>query len=316
MSCVILVPKFIWTFRPFVKCTRVESLLKLVRSFLNVVRAIHAYVGFVHIRMIECSPMSRIMNTDALVWRGKEGLLPGIFASVREYKRALLYLFSPPETPVHQGMSASSNMVVRCTLLFRANGLRRNAFRTPPVIFPTAKHIITTQNQTSNTSCCHKKDTPPAPPPPSTLAFWTDRPTVNRASINTLRCLVGCTIGDFGALFYLQSAFPHLPPHITMPISMAAGILSSITLETFLLYRGKDRMSLGKAFQTACGMSLISMIAMEAAENGVDYHLTGGMVDLGSVTFWGSAVVAVGAGFLAALPYNYWRLRKFGKACH
>lgn len=70
------------------------------------------------------------------------------------------------------------------------------------------------------------------------------------------------------------------------------------------------------AARTAMGMSLVSMLAMETAENLVDYHLTGGVVALDDPRFWMAAVVSVGAGFLAPLPYNYWRLRKFGQACH
>jgi hypothetical protein len=55
---------------------------------------------------------------------------------------------------------------------------------------------------------------------------------------------------------------------------------------------------------------------MEVAENAVDYALTGGVVDMHSPTFWAAAAVSIAAGFLAPLPYNYHRLRKYGKACH
>ncbi|KAI4742560.1 hypothetical protein E4T50_07018 [Aureobasidium sp. EXF-12298] len=42
----------------------------------------------------------------------------------------------------------------------------------------------------------------------------------------------------------------------------------------------KDKLPLKAAFNTAMGMSFISMLAMEVAENAVDYHLTGGVVAL------------------------------------
>lgn len=64
------------------------------------------------------------------------------------------------------------------------------------------------------------------------------------------------------------------------------------------------------------GMSLVSMAAMEAAENLVDYHLTGGVINLNDLAFWIAAGVSIGAGFLAPLPYNYWRLRALGRSCH
>lgn len=97
---------------------------------------------------------------------------------------------------------------------------------------------------------------------------------------------------------------------------MASGITTSITLETILLRGGADQLSWPMVARTAMGMSMVSMVAMEMAENIVDYHLTGGQVNLEDPQFWMAAVVSIGAGFLAPLPYNYLRLRKHGKACH
>ncbi|RTE82545.1 hypothetical protein BHE90_002877 [Fusarium euwallaceae] len=103
---------------------------------------------------------------------------------------------------------------------------------------------------------------------------------------------------------------------IVMPVSMASGISSSILLETVMLRIGRDGLSWLTAAKTAIGMSFISMITMEAAENAVDYYLTGGTVSLNDPAFWLAAGVSIIAGFFAPLPYNYIRLRKYGKACH
>jgi hypothetical protein len=97
---------------------------------------------------------------------------------------------------------------------------------------------------------------------------------------------------------------------------VASGITTSIILETILLRRGADKLSWPMAARTAMGMSLVSMLAMEAAENLVDYHLTGGVVVLDDPKFWLAAAVSITAGFLTPLPYNYLRLKKYGKACH
>lgn len=97
---------------------------------------------------------------------------------------------------------------------------------------------------------------------------------------------------------------------------MVSGISTSIVLETSLLWFGKDSLSLRAAAKTAVGMSMISMITMELAENAVDYYLTGGVVQMQSPAFWGAALLALCAGFVTPLPYNYVRLRKYGKACH
>ena len=58
-------------------------------------------------------------------------------------------------------------------------------------------------------------------------------------------------------------------------------------------------------------MSLVSMLAMEAAMNAVDVVVTGGAM----LTFWVIPLMLL-AGFLTPLPYNYWRLKALGVACH
>jgi hypothetical protein len=102
----------------------------------------------------------------------------------------------------------------------------------------------------------------------------------------------------------------------TNNLIVAAGLSTSMMLETVLLRIGRDQMPWPTAFKTAVGMSMVSMLAMESVQNAVDYHLTGGTVALDSVDFWLAALVSMGAGYLAPLPYNYIRLRKYGKACH
>ncbi|KAK6334725.1 hypothetical protein TWF718_010173 [Orbilia javanica] len=149
-----------------------------------------------------------------------------------------------------------------------------------------------------------------------TVGFWTSRPIWNRATVNTFRCLVGCTAGDFSAMWYLQAFHPELGIGTIMAVSMASGLSTSLLLETVLLKYGRDKLPWPAAAKTAAGMSMISMLTMEMVQNMVDYHLTGGAVQFESPMFWVAAVVSMSAGFLAPLPYNYHRLRKYGKACH
>uniref|UniRef100_A0A060T9L4 ARAD1C45694p n=1 Tax=Blastobotrys adeninivorans TaxID=409370 RepID=A0A060T9L4_BLAAD len=167
-------------------------------------------------------------------------------------------------------------------------------------------------------SCCgsSQSTTPKQNKSMLSASFWSSTNGWKRASVNTFRCLIGCTSGDFSAMWMLQSFYPGLPVSSTMAISMLAGISTSLLLETVLLRMGKDKLSWANAFKTAAGMSLVSMLAMEAAENLVDYHFTGGIVSLDDPQFWIAAAIATGAGFLAPLPYNYARLVKFGKSCH
>ncbi|KAJ5438666.1 uncharacterized protein N7458_009664 [Penicillium daleae] len=172
-------------------------------------------------------------------------------------------------------------------------------------------------NQESKSNCQITTSSPSASPLSTfSRAFWACRSTWRRAGINTLRCLIGCTVGDFSALWTLQSYYPELGMNTIMLASMASGITTSIILETILLRRGADQLSWIMAARTAMGMSMVSMLAMEVAENAVDYHLTGGVVAFEDPKFWAAAVLSIGAGYLAPLPYNYLRLRKYGKACH
>ena len=137
---------------------------------------------------------------------------------------------------------------------------------------------------------------------------WLCRSTWQRAGKNTLWCLLGCAIGDLGTIGFFQYTGIPWPTLAIMILAIINGLLTSIVLETLILVR---QMSLRLAFQTAIGMSLISMIAMETAMNVVDVWLTGGA----KLTWWVVPIMLF-AGFITPLPYNYWRLKALGKACH
>ena len=137
---------------------------------------------------------------------------------------------------------------------------------------------------------------------------WSCRHTWQKASINTLWCLIGCSIGDMGTIFFFQSSGIVWPLLTIMVLAMINGLFTSIILETIILSR---QMGLSDALKTALGMSLISMISMEAVMNLVDVWLTGGA----RLTWWVIPLMLL-AGFFTPLPYNYWRLKALGKACH
>ncbi len=138
---------------------------------------------------------------------------------------------------------------------------------------------------------------------------WRCRKTWRQSASNTAWCLLGCAIGDLGTIAFFQFTGIPWPIFLIMLLAMVNGILTSIALETLILFR--RGMNLRVAFKTAIGMSLISMIAMELAMNLTDIALTGGAI----LTWWVIPIM-LAAGFLAPWPYNYWRLRKWGKACH
>ena len=136
---------------------------------------------------------------------------------------------------------------------------------------------------------------------------WTCMHTWKRSSINTLWCLLGCSIGDFGTILFFQINEIPFPILGVMTLAIINGLITSIILETIILSR---QMNLKTAFSTATGMSLISMISMEIAMNTVDVIFAGG------VLVWWVVPFMLMAGFITPLPYNYYRLKKYNIACH
>ena len=143
----------------------------------------------------------------------------------------------------------------------------------------------------------------------STLTIdWYCVHTWLKASKNTLWCLLGCCIGDFGTIGFFQFMEIAWPVSLIMTLAIINGIITSIILETVILSK---QMLFKLAFKTAIGMSLVSMVSMEAAMNLTDFILTGGAI----LTWWAIPFMLF-AGFITPLPYNYWRLKALGKACH
>ena len=138
---------------------------------------------------------------------------------------------------------------------------------------------------------------------------WSCKHTWSRSAKNTSWCLLGCSIGDFGTILFFQLTQIPFPILAIMTLAIINGIITSIILETIILI--KQNFTFKNAFKTAVGMSLISMISMEAAMNLTDYLLTGGAM----LTWWVIPIMLI-AGFVTPWPYNYWRLKKFNQACH
>ena len=134
------------------------------------------------------------------------------------------------------------------------------------------------------------------------------RHTWLQASKNTSWCLLGCCIGDFGTIAFFQLMEIAWPVSLIMSLAIINGIITSIILETIILSK---QMLLKLAFKTALGMSLVSLVSIEAAMNLTDYLLTGGAI----LTWWVIPFMLL-AGLVTPLPYNYWRLKALGKGCH
>ncbi len=138
---------------------------------------------------------------------------------------------------------------------------------------------------------------------------WSCKATWKISAKNTMWCVLGCAIGDFGTILFFQLTQIPFPLLGIMILAIINGLITSIILETFILIR--QNFTFINALKTASGMSLISMLSMEIMMNLTDYLLTGGAV----LTWWVVPIMLI-VGFLTPWPYNYLRLKKFGINCH
>ena len=133
---------------------------------------------------------------------------------------------------------------------------------------------------------------------PAPRFHWKCKHTWRRSAKNTLWCLLGCSIGDFGTILYFQLNAINWPTLSIMILAIINGLITSIILETIILSR---QMTVKIAFQTALTMSFISMLAMEIAMNSVDWLILGE-----AKLVWWIVPIMLLVGFLTPWPYNYY----------
>ena len=136
---------------------------------------------------------------------------------------------------------------------------------------------------------------------------WTCKHTWQKASYNTMWCLIGCSIGDFGTIYYFQIIDHSLSIYTVMLLAIVNGLITSIILETIILMR---TFIFAEAISIAFKMSFISMLSMEIAMNATDLIFAGGVLTITIIPFM------LLAGFITPLPYNYYRLKKYNESCH
>jgi cation transport ATPase len=161
----------------------------------------------------------------------------------------------------------------------------------------------------------YDESSPTIPKSNASAFHWLDKAIWKRAGFNTLNCLIGCSIGDFGMIIFLNYFYPNTPLMLQMVLAIIAGLITSIALETSILFY-KENLSWNKAFKTAIGMSFLSMVAMEIAMNTTDFMITGGQISMTDANYWLAFIPAALMGFLVPLPYNYYQLKRYGRGCH
>ena len=134
------------------------------------------------------------------------------------------------------------------------------------------------------------------------------------ATHSTLHCLTGCVIGEVAGLMIGVSL--GFSPWATIALATGLAYLTGMTLGLVPVMRSQG-IGVAAAFRIIWIGEVISIGVMELVMNYVDYQM-GGMSapSIASWMFWRGILFAVPAGFIAALPVNYWLLRRNLKACH
>jgi len=144
----------------------------------------------------------------------------------------------------------------------------------------------------------------------TTTIDWFCKKTWKISAKNTAVCLLGCSIGDNLTILFFQKFIPSANMWLIMVLAMVAGLLTSISLETFIMLKHMD---LKSSVKVAFGMSFISMLMMEAAANVTSIIIAGGNR---LILSWYSLIPSWGLGYVAAWIYNYYKLKKHGQSCH
>ena len=130
----------------------------------------------------------------------------------------------------------------------------------------------------------------------------------------TFHCLSGCVIGEVAGLMIGVS----LGLAVWQTIALATGLayLTGMTLGVVPVMR-RQNLSFLPALRIIWIGEVISIGVMELAMNWVDYQM-GGMTapSVFSWMFWRGFLFAVPAGFVAALPVNWWLLKRNLRAGH
>ena len=66
---------------------------------------------------------------------------------------------------------------------------------------------------------------------------WSCKHTWGESAKNTMWCVIGCSIGDFGTILFFQLTQIPFPVIGIMILAIFNGLLTSIMLETFILIR-------------------------------------------------------------------------------
>lgn len=130
----------------------------------------------------------------------------------------------------------------------------------------------------------------------------------------TFHCLVGCVIGEVIGLLIGVSI--GLNPIYTMILATTLAFITGMLLAVISVIKHQKTKYI-VAIKTVWLGEIVSIAVMEIAMNTTDYLIGG--VNANSIfdsIFWIGIIFAIPMGYIAALPVNYWLIKKHLKKCH
>lgn len=123
----------------------------------------------------------------------------------------------------------------------------------------------------------------------------------------TLHCLIGCGIGEVvGVVIGTYLGWGMLA---TMTLAIILGFVFGFLLGIIPLMR--KGFNVREAFKIVFAAEFLSILVMEAFEAGTQVFIPGVMeAGLTDTIFWAGMLAALVVGFLAALPVNYYMIKK------
>jgi hypothetical protein len=123
----------------------------------------------------------------------------------------------------------------------------------------------------------------------------------------TVHCLTGCAIGEVLGLVIASALGLADAPSIALAVALAFFFGYSLAMVPLL--------RAGIAFLTALGLALaadtLSIVVMELVDNAIIIAIPGAMdAGLADLLFWGSLAFALAVAFCAALPLNYYLIKR------
>ncbi len=174
--------------------------------------------------------------------------------------------------------------------------------------------------------------------------FILNLPCSKKSVLTTVMCLFSCTVGNWGVLAIFQlshnsirhGAVQHeemtnmvttssqIQMYYVIALAMLSGLIISVIFVGIIIkYQLKATWAI--AYKAALGMSIFSMLLIMLTEYFVRFSLQPNeniMQTMHSLDYFKdtkssiiSIIVLMSALFIV-IPYNYYKLKKTGKACH